>query len=231
MKMRSFLKNCLWLISFLFLLSCDSGEQRQYRIIHAKVGTHNLYIPDLYMRTAFSSVGKESGYIHAWYPGSAPILRDPKQLWKEGEWYKNIGILFYDKSEYSKRDLEIVLKGQIDIFKAYKVVGDQHGLIYQTQPDDIKNDKNEVWIERENGILKSFITCGKKFAEGIIPQCIHFSEDENFLYHISYDKRLLPEWTLIRTNALTLMNSFKTEIDAKNFVMIQIQNSSEEMRR
>jgi len=52
------------------------------------------------MRFNYTSVGNESGLIQAYYPGGAPMLKEPGQVWKEGNGYKSVSILFNDMARY-----------------------------------------------------------------------------------------------------------------------------------
>ena len=214
----------LLLIGF---LAPNKNYERLVQNIHkANVGGHELFIPKGYMSTSHSSAGGESGSIDTYYPGSAPILRGPSDLWKEDKWYKNVSILFYDLYRNGSRDFEKDaqngLQGFESHFRATKIVGNQYGLIYQTQPDNIKNDLDELWIERDGDRLISFINCGKKISERTTPQCTHYFRDGWFSYQILYDKRLLPEWKMIQTNVLALMQSFRSEKAAQEFIRQQI---------
>lgn len=218
-----------WCIVFAIglLTACLPSNDKLQEVTHYRIGRYDLYIPYAYVQFHWTSIGigSPSGLIQAYYPGSAPVMDDPNALYKRDLWQKNVRILFSDLSRYPDFDPEKGLAGAVHLFKASNVVGEQYGLSHQTQPDDIKNDWDELWIERKNGHLISYISCRKEYAEGVVPYCAHHFWDNRFDYKVSYDKRLLPEWRLIRENVLALMGSFESEEAARAFIADQISKT------
>ena len=216
--MKRIFNTLLILLLIVAVSGCQPSSSVQFQINEYHVGEHTLYIPRAYTHLDTTSIGDESGLIQAFYPGSAPVIQNRKILWEQGKWYKNVRIHFDDVSQY-KINPEKSLQSQITRFKAFKVVGEQYGLIYRTQPENIKNDHDELWVEKDkSGKVVSRIQCKKKYHETVIPQCSHRFYSENFKYKVSYDKRLLPEWKLIRENVLALMASFESHQAAHDFV-------------
>jgi hypothetical protein len=196
------------------------------RVSYYVVDGNDLYIDRLYIATPLSGVDDMSGLIDAYYPGGAPILKSMSELRDEGKYYKKISLLFTGLGNYPGFDPNInpskVLHERIRSAKATKIVGEQYGLTYQTQPDDVKNDLDEIWIERDDGLRTSFISCRKKISARNVPQCTHIYYDEDFFYRIRYDKRLLPEWQTIRDNVVAMFESFRSKETSQAFLKQQI---------
>lgn len=221
------LKVFIWsfLVACFLLTACLPSNDALSDIKHYRIGQHDLYIPYAYVRFGYTSVGVggDSGLIQAYYPGGAPVLEDTNVLFRRGLWYKNVRILFTDLAKYPSFNLEKVLQKNIELYGATTSVGDQYGLMYQTQPPSTEHTwPNELWIEKDRHASVSFISCREKYADGVVPQCTHHFYDDRFWYQISYDKQLLQEWRLIRENVLALMASFESEETARAFIVEQI---------
>lgn len=210
---------------FVFIAPSCSPAGDNDHVIHYKMGNHDLYIPQVYVHFSHTSVGHESGLIQAYYPGAAPVLKDPGILLDEHKWFKNVLILFDDIDQMSDFNFTRGFEATEDLTKANTIASYEYGLIHQTQPDGLKKDSDDIWVERDGQKLISFIQCSKKYASGVIPQCTHKTHDKDFLYTITYDKRLLPQWKLIRTNVFALMQSFTSENRAKSFLIDQTSDT------
>ena len=177
------------------------------------VGGVTLHVPDVYTKAKGTSVGAETGFIQTFYPGSNPIPGDPQELWEQGEWYKNINILF-QHADPSRA--QAVLDGFIKSKHASKDAGSKYGLQHLTQGDEEQWFRDDIWIEdRENG---SFISCAEKQYEPANPQCSHYLFSGSFFLKITYSKKFLPDWKLIKGNALGLFESFKSREAATAYV-------------
>lgn len=201
------------------LFGCDDGKvsaQELATIRHVVIGGQNLYIPEGYTQFHLSSIGDKTVKIQAMYPGDKPVIEDPKQIWKKSEWYRNVSILF---TISTKPDPEAVLEGFIKLFKATEQQGIQYQLLYQTQPKTINNDWDELWINKKDGVLLSFIKCDKANADEIFfPQCTDYFYVDDFRFQVSYDKRLLPDWKTIQSHVISLYESFRSPEAAQSYV-------------
>ena len=182
-------------------------------IQHVVVGGKDLYIPKAYTHFSYTTIGTKSALIQAFYPGDVPVLDDPNELWRHGEGDGNIRILFSRQEKWPPR---AVLEGQIALAKAYKNVGEQYSAIHLTQNKKENWWKNDLWVEDD---LKGFfVSCTEKQAETSVPQCSHTFYYDGFYFDISYAKKNLPDWKLIKTNVLKLYNSFKTPQTALAYI-------------
>tara|TARA_R110000772_G_scaffold58608_1_gene132903 strand:- start:611 stop:1318 length:708 start_codon:yes stop_codon:yes gene_type:complete len=205
---------CHGLLISALLLACDVnvGQTKQVEITEYIIGSEKLYIPNVYTKTKGTSVGKESGFIQTFFPGSTPIPGDPQELWEQGEWHKNINILF---RQADPTKAQAVLKGQIDLTKSYENAGSEYELEHRTQTKD-EWFRNDIWIEDEE--VGSFISCAEKQYEPSNPQCTHYLFSGDYFLKITYSKKFLPDWKLIKTNALALFDSFKSREAATAYV-------------
>ena len=205
------------IFSCFFLCSCLPESKvkapEPQTMTHARIMGHPFYIPDAYLSAPYTSIGNESALIQAWYPGNLPVPGDPNKLWKQGEWHKNVRILI---TYVPKPSIERVLEARLETRHATKVVGEEYGLIHQTQPEGQVADHDDLWIERESGKLKSFISCSEDFVANV-PQCKHMMNIESFSLKIHYNKNLLPHWNLIRDNVVSLFDSFSSAETAQAY--------------
>lgn len=178
------------------------------------VGVQKYYIPRAYADFKYTSVGNESALIQAWYPGSTPVPGDPTELWKKGEWYKNVRILF---TYYKKANPAGTMKTLVELNKAEKKIGIEYGLEHYTQYDENRGFNDDIYIEDPK--TGSFITCSKKTDENDpVQMCTHYFYTGKVRFNVDYDKRLLPEWQAIKTNVMALYKSFESPVQAKEYI-------------
>ncbi len=200
-----------------FLIGCDQprAASDEIKIVEAVVGGKRLYVPDVYLKFGHTSLGAKTGFIQAYYPGSAPVPGDPQELWEQGEWQeKNIRIRF---THYPKSNPIGSVETAIEHHKTNKTLGREFGgLLHVTQEEEENDWKNDIWIEdRKTG---SFISCSEEQYEGGNPQCSHRFYMDRISFKISYSKKLLPEWKTIKQNAFDLYESFQNPESALAYV-------------
>ncbi len=244
-KISRLFKLLFWMLFWIFLVLCilyylgwlvvryEYASKNQeipvynHIIKEYQIGNHKLYIPIAYGRLKGELFTDTGGYFKTYYPGGAPIIQNPVILKKQGKWYRSVMVHFKDIAQHSKFTPEKGIQAHIDLMKTTKVIGQQYGLTRQTQPDDIQNDWDDIWIESATEPNVSYITCSKP-RDSVVPQCTHYFYDHNFKYDISYDRRLLPDWRIIRKNVLSMMRSFESKESAKNFITNQFKATYEE---
>lgn len=197
------------------LVSCGQagGASEEVKIRQYSVGGIRLFVPDAYLNTKGSSIGRDAAFIQTFYPGSMPITEDPMELWRKGEWYKNINIVF-QQADPSRAPH--VLNGQINLTKSFKSAGSRHGLQHFTQESESDSFKNDIWIDdKESG---SFISCDDAQDAPANPQCTQYLFSETLFVQITYSKEFLPKWGLIKSNVLDMINSFQARDTAIEYV-------------
>jgi len=221
------IKNKIYFMALILIIaSCDkySTSQAEVSITKYKVGEISLFIPDAYTRTKSASVGRETGFLHTFYPGSNPIPGDPRELWENGEWYRNVNVVFtYQEIDRQKS----VLDGFIKSKHASENAGVKYGLEHFTQRNEEQWFYDDIWIEdKDSG---SFISCAEKQYDPANPQCTHYFYKDKFRFRITYNKKFLPDWKLIKINVLEMFESFNSRETATVYVQrLYNQNTIEE---
>ena len=205
----------LFIVS-IFLVSCAPQKKKpsDTQVIEYTVDGKKLYIPYAYVKFGYTSVGGKSGLIQAFYPGSTPVPGDPNELWEKGEWYKDVRILFTNPPDPHP---QVVLESMKKFYKADLYAGEQYGLKHLTQsnPDQAYNE--DIWIEDEKA--GDFISCSEKTdRDDPVQTCKHVFLTGKTYFKISYDRRLLPEWKLIKNNVVEMFNSFQSADTAAAYI-------------
>lgn len=199
--------------------------QRAYepKFFRAIIGGHTLHIADGYVNQTMSSIGSRSALIHAYYPGSVPLLRSTDELWQTGKNKNVFGILINDINKHGNFRADFhphnVLSGHLQIKKADKNVGFEYGLQHFTQSDGKWLHLDDIWVEHDGGLKTSFIACAD---DAPAPQCQHYFYDDRFFYKVRFNRHFLPKWKAIKRNVLDLVNSFSTEDEARAFIASRI---------
>lgn len=206
--------------------ACVPSADSEPGIIHAKLGNHDLYIPEPYLKFRHTSVGEDSVLLQAWYPGSGIAPGDSSiDLAKEGIWWRQVRILM--NYHHHPASVETLLDSQIQHLKAFEVVGIEHDLVHRRQPDGHIQDHRDVWVEEKDGRPDSFITCSERLIATDYPQCKHYIlTSENIWLGVSYDRRFLPKWQLIKKNVEEMFESFQSPDTAKEFIGLRFSEMS-----
>lgn len=175
-------------------------------IYHARINGIHLYIPYPYFSSGPSPDQRDEGIIIL-YPDFAPLTKRPQKLWEEGEWYRNVRILFGDPT--GRKTPPEIYKSRVRSYDATEFKGMMYGLHYYSQPDGIQNDGGEIWVD-DPLKTNTVIWCGKQLSRISNPQCSLFVVKNGLWYTISYDKDILPYWEEIRDKSLNLVESFRT---------------------
>lgn len=172
---------------------------------HARVNGISLYIPFPYFSSGPSPDQRDEGVI-VLYPEFLPLTKRPQKLWEEGEWYRNVRILFGDPT--GRKTPPEIYESQARSIDATEFKGMMYGLHYYSQPEGIKNDGGELWVDNPEKV-STVIKCGKILSAISKPQCSLYVMNAGLWYTISYDKELLPHWKEIRDKSLNLVESFR----------------------
>lgn len=202
----------LSLILFVGCLPKDKNE-KEVKIIEQQIGGKTYYVPNIYLKMSSGSLSDDGGLIQAFYPGNIPILGDPKELWKQGEWYKNIRILFEPLGQWNSKN---VLGGHLKAVRAYKEVGKEYNLTHFSQNESDQSFREDVWVESNSD---NYISCSEKTDEDDpVSLCKYYFYENNMKFKVTFDKTFLPEWQLIKSNVLSLMQSFENPESARNHI-------------
>jgi hypothetical protein len=220
----------------LFLTGCLPSKEKQLsadtaKIVKGEIDGQTYYVPEVYfvpMASRMSDPKSFSIYVQVLYPEFSPILELTQNLWTRGESYRYIHILakhnqgkkFDHASEAAQTRLDASIRGR----KTTQVVGEEYGLLHQTQTPDGIQDFDDVWIEKIDDRIISHITCGEKILKTDVPQCVHWTYWGNFFMEVYYDKRLLPEWKGVQEKARALFDSFKSEKTARAFLSERLES-------
>lgn len=218
-----------------FLTACFPSKENHLSADTAKIVTGEIdgqtyYVPEVYfvpVAPGMSGPKDFSIYLQVLYPEFSPLLEPTQNLWTRGESYRYIRILakynqgkkFKYASGAAQARLDAIIRGR----KNNQVVGEEYGLIHQTQTPDGIQDFDDVWIEKKDNRIVSHITCGEKILKTDVPQCVHWTYWDNFFVEIYYDKRLLPEWKRVQEEARALFDSFKSEQTARTFLHARLE--------
>lgn len=215
--MASHINLSIGLLLLVFITgACDAAPSlsNEITIVERIVAGQRLYIPDVYLDFPYTSAGGQSALIQAYYPGSMPVPDDPQKLWEQGEWYKNVRILFTERGKPPSREF---LDTRIEFSKTFKNDGVQYGLTALTQdnPDDASRD--DIWIE--DAELGFFINCtGKRHKDDDSQICTHYFSQNDYRFRVSYNKKILSDWKLIKSNVLALFDSFESRETATAYI-------------
>lgn len=230
-------RKILFLAISLILVACLPSKDRQIsadtaRIIRGEIDGQAYYVPEVYFvpnSSRMSDPKNFSIYIQVLYPEFSPILEPTQSLWTRGEGYRYVQILakhnqgkkFKYASEAAQTRLDAIIRGR----KTTQVVGEEYGLLHQTQTPDGIQDFDDVWIEKKDDRIVSHITCGEKILKTDVPQCVHWTYWDNFFMELRYDKRLLPEWEVVQEEARALFDSFKSEQTTRTFLHAKLERA------
>lgn len=216
------MKNIFYMVLVCFLLAgclpdnSKSPSIENAEIIKVQLEDATLYIPEKdFHKLGKPTPGSDSILLNVMYPDMTPILEKPNDLWKKGEWYRNISILISRSPK--PVSIEELTQHKIESLKASKFVGDENGLKHYTQPDGGIKDHWDVWTEYEDNKILSVITCSEKIIKAAVPQCIQHLRPLALSLRLSYDKRLLKDAKKIREKVLSLLESYKIEQTSKDY--------------
>lgn len=212
-----------WLLAF-SLTACFPEKSEQVtqvtndnvEIIQTHLDDHQFFVPKAYLHRR-GKILDTSILLSAMFPEFVPIQDDPQNLWKQGEWHKNVDVQIRNvpKPAGAKESAKIT----VNSLKALEISSVEYGLIHQTQPKDVTSDLWDVWLEKgQDGEVFSYTTCTEKLTQESVPQCSHHMYWNKFHVQTDFDKRLLPEWKKIKDNTLALLESFRSEETARVFL-------------
>lgn len=207
--------------------SAEPNSRYTDEVIERVVGGHTVFVPKEYLKFRTSSVGTRSMLIHAWYPGAAPPPSGDSFDLREnqGIWWKNISILA-TTGIHPTKTFDTFARQTTEHLSATVYVGEEHGLQHFTQEADGNPDAKDIWFEKSSDEIKSFIRCSDKITDLSVPQCEHvlwFARD--YRIHINYNRKLLPQWKVIRSNVLAMLDSFSSRASSTQFIQNQISQA------
>lgn len=215
--------NLLVPIIVLIVAACgppQGSNRNNVEIISGEIGGTTYYVPRDYLKLKSRGLADDNIYIQTMYPDFAPLTERPNELWRRGEWYRNVRILanYYEKPAGTQK----LAEGNIERLHAHQIVGNEYGLVHRTQPEGYVQDTWDVWLEysdRDSTEVLSFITC----TESSVPQCALHTYSDRFHVKAHFNKMLLPEWKFIKNNVSMMMNSFRDEDSSRQFVINAIE--------
>lgn len=186
-------------------------------IVHGVVGGKQYFVPKVLFVLPNRHLKSDNIYIRSMYPDFTPVLEEPIELLKKGEWHRNIRILA--SARKSNISFNEFAKGMQDHFKAFEYVDTEYGLLHHKQPEGYVQDHRDMWLEEVNGEYVSYVSCSEHLVKNDKPQCAHnFFLKRGLRLKVSYNKTLLPHWKDIKDKTLELFKSFRSEEAAKNYI-------------
>jgi hypothetical protein len=176
-------------------------------IVQTIIAGQTFRIPKNYLYKSNPEPVDDSAMILVMYPDFKPPTERPNDLWKRGEWYRNIRILFADLK--TMKSLDTILKNRIARLETSRIIGEEYGLIYQTQEEENPKDWGELWVEQEG--YPAYIECSSPKSGNPILRCKHVMNWKNLYIHLSYDKKFLPHWQAIKDNVIRILEEFEVE--------------------
>lgn len=198
------------------LTACISSSPKN-EIVHGVVGGKQYFVPKVLFVLPNRHLKSDNIYIRSMYPNFTPVVEQPTELLKQGEWYKNIRILASARG--SNISFDEFAKGMQEHFKAFEYVETEYGLLHHKQPEGFVQDHRDMWFEEVNDVYTSYIACSEKLIKIDRPQCSHhFFLKRGLRLKVSYNKELLPHWKDIKDKTLELFKSFRSEEAAKAYI-------------
>lgn len=213
----------IFLVLCVFLSAClpekkNRLDVNKIEIIEGKVSNQEYFIPEPYFYPGSHRFIDNDVLLLTMYPNFLPLDKAPKDYWKEGSWWRNIIILISSRQNPTILFDEAARKSTQHLH-ATVFVGEDYGLYHFTQSENSNRDAYDVWFEKSDNQIVSYITCGEKVIKEDIPQCSHwFLLNENLSLKIDYDRRFLPKWKIIEGNVKKMIESFGSPKAAKEFL-------------
>ncbi|PCJ99993.1 MAG: hypothetical protein COA45_04045 [Zetaproteobacteria bacterium] len=210
------------LLFIVLLTGCVPSDDKQEPsndivIKQGVIGGKKYYVPEQYLKMKGSAISSDGIYVRAMYPNFTPVLKDPKELRGEKEWYRSVRILA--KKRNSNIEFNVFAEGKIKNLKAFEIVGEEYGLIHQKQPEEHVQDHDDIWLEKNNDEYVSLINCSEKIIETDVPHCqMQIFYKSKFRIKASFNKVLLPHWKEIKRNVLEMFDSFEYEHSARAYI-------------
>lgn len=207
------------LICVVFLVGC--GPDNSTKIIEGEIYGRKFYYPWLYAVPPFYGISGESIYVRALHPTFEPLQISETELFHQKREQYLIRMLVKPALRDTPKRIsldELFQAMNERNYKATVFVGNEYGLVHMTQPPEGVADIHDIWLEKIDGKVVSYISCGEKILNTDVPQCRYLSTENYFRLEISFDKRMLPEWRAVRDNALRMINSFNSPETAMEFL-------------
>ena len=195
----------------------ESNSKSRNEIVKVTLGQNTLFIPRLYFDSPFL-VEESAIRLIVFNSDFDPLPDSPEMLWDHPDWDNHISMLMqaYPKPISIDQNANSLIK----FFKAYKVIGEEYGLIRRAQQDGIPQDGDDIWLEKDraDSAIKSFIVCREKYNEIVVPKCDQYVQFKGIHIQNNFDKRLLPEWKKIKDNTVSLIQSFENETSSQTLL-------------
>lgn len=195
------------------IIAVQFGNEDRGPIVAKKIGPHILHVPIEYLNVGIAASSPDSLTVQSFYPGNQPVFAKEEELMDAGLWWKNIDIAMKIQTVwYDRRYLNSVIR----YHKTDKNLGDFHGLQHFTQSNEKDAWKLDVFIEDdEKGF---FVRCDDpQYPGDEIMLCRYHFYYEDLSFRITFDRRFLPEWHVIKSNAIALYESFKSPETAADY--------------
>lgn len=174
---------------------------------HLVSNGQHLVIPVPYFKTRIPPNGETKDVLLiVMYPDFSPLKETPQVLWEKGLWDEKIVILLMSRD--GRQTLSHMYESFKNNLKATEHVSNPYGLEFYTEPRD--GTRGDLYLEKRSGELLSLIECSEDRTVPN-PQCTHWVWGQHFIYHIRFDKDLLPHWHDIQKKSVALIESFKRD--------------------
>ena len=207
----------------------NSAKSRQAALYEMTLNGQKLYIPFIYFDVPAAHEDK-SVLLHATLPDLRPVTERPREIYKHHEVQK-IALILIDRGATDEQFMKM-FHGAIQRDEAYRVVGKQYGLTYQTQEEGNPKDWGELWIETDDhDRMSSYVDCEKPLGKGFYPSCKHYFRYQNMLFKVNYNKDYLPQWKTIESEVKALFDSFYAQDTAYKYLQEKLVSVQEPTRK
>ena len=195
------------------LISC--GPPNSERIVEGEIHGRKFYVPYLYFVLPSFYISANQIYIRALHPKFEPMTIDKRTLYRQKRQKYLITIMFERPPKVISADASF--RSMNEIYHVDTVVGEEYGLIHMAQSEEMYAHNHDIWLEKIDGEIVSYITCTESYQANV-PQCRYRSTEGDYRLNFRFNKLMLPEWRAIRDNVLSLIDSFETPEKAKAFL-------------
>jgi hypothetical protein len=193
----------------LAIVSCSDKSDNNTRTHTMGNGAYRVTVrvPNEYIDFPYTSIGDESGFIQAYYPGNAPLPDTYENLAAADLWEKNILILFTSRSKYPEYNVNKTLEAFKALYRTDRRATDGDLTKFdQSLPADAHKD--DLWVSQDSGNGAVLIKCLDDHSGAKAPQCTLYFSDDIFVYEVDFNKKYFPDWALIESNSHALIRSF-----------------------
>jgi|GEM_PF-2992177 len=196
-----FIVQLLFTMSFLVIVPASAAEKKEFYEITS--GEQTITVPGIHLAPVYN-VSRQGVWIYMFYPEFRPLDIQKPELQIQMAEGKIIDFVLNRTSQYKPR--EEALGMEIKKNKADLKSGEEFGLTIYKQSDEKQASRPNIWVENETE--PSFIVCNE--PENIKDStCSHYLYMDGFYTIIFYPKNQLESWRRIKSEVLSLYQSYK----------------------